>query len=105
MLVICRSVKGGSGTSVVTAALASIAARTGLTTLVDLGGDQPAIFGSTTPVAGLAEWLNSDRSTSPFETDIELDENLRVVPRGESSVPAPESAAWTSLIGQTPATR
>ena len=99
MLVICRSVKGGSGTSVVTAALASIAARTGHTTLVDLGGDQPAIFGSTTPVAGLAEWLNSDRSTSPFETDIELDENLRVVPRGENSVPAPESAAWTSLIG------
>ena len=52
MLIVCRSVKGGAGTSVVAAALASLSSRTSSTLLIDLAGDQPAIFGSVTPVAG-----------------------------------------------------
>ena len=99
MLVICRSVKGGTGTSVIAAALASLSARTGSTTLVDLGGDQPAIFGATTPVNGIAEWMTSDRSTSPFDTELTLDDNLRVVPLGVQRLSPPEASAWHALVG------
>jgi hypothetical protein len=59
------SPKGGSGTSVVAAALALVASGRGETRLADLGGDQPAILGLlpllSEPVGsggGLATWLS-----------------------------------------------
>jgi MinD-like ATPase involved in chromosome partitioning or flagellar assembly len=97
MLIICRSVKGGAGTSVVAAALASISSRTSSTLLVDLAGDQPAIFGSVTPVAGLADWLQSPHSDSLVATAIDIDDDLRILPTGDTSLPHPESSAWTEL--------
>jgi MinD-like ATPase involved in chromosome partitioning or flagellar assembly len=52
------SPKGGSGTSVVTAACALVLARHGGVRLADLAGDQPAIFGlATDPTPGLLDWL------------------------------------------------
>jgi MinD-like ATPase involved in chromosome partitioning or flagellar assembly len=52
------SPKGGSGTSVVAAAVALVLAREGPTRLADLDGDQPAIHGlAADPEQGLRDWL------------------------------------------------
>ncbi len=58
------SVKGGSGTTVVAAALAVGAARRdGPTTLVDLCGDAPAVLGLAEPDGpGVRDWLAAPRS-------------------------------------------
>ena len=60
MLVACWSAKGGSGTTVVAVALASVLARTSPTgaLLVDLDGDVPAVLGLPEPDSpGVAGWL------------------------------------------------
>jgi hypothetical protein len=60
MLLSCWSAKGGSGTTVVAAALALVLGRSldRDAVLVDLAGDAPAALGLTTGVdRGLAEWL------------------------------------------------
>lgn len=58
MYTLCWSVKGGSGTTVVAAALAILAARRSPTTLVDLGGDCAPTLGSVTPSGpGVGDWL------------------------------------------------
>ena len=61
MLVACWSVKGGSGTTVVSAALALAVAATGHDTLlVDMAGDLPAALGIPEPDGpGLADWLDA----------------------------------------------
>ena len=61
MLVACWSVKGGSGTTVVTAALGLALASHGPgALLVDLAGDLPAALGIPEPDGpGLADWLNA----------------------------------------------
>lgn len=56
MVVMCWSSKGGSGTTVVAAVLASVLAASTPTLLVDLGGDLPAALGRPEPVLGLADW-------------------------------------------------
>ena len=86
MLLALWSPKGGSGTSVVAAALALVSAGRVETRLADLGGDQPAIlglpipdcgFGSARPSEGLTGWLAAGPST-PTEC---LDEmSVAVVP-------------------------
>lgn len=62
MLVACWSVKGGSGTTVVAAALAMLLARehrNGVT-FVDLAGDGPSVFGVAEPRGpGLADWASA----------------------------------------------
>lgn len=58
MVITCWSVKGGSGTTVVAAALATRLSRMGPVTIVDLAGDQPAVLGLSSPSKpGLASWL------------------------------------------------
>ena len=57
---LCWSAKGGSGTTVVAAALALVLARQQPTTLVDLAGDIPAALGLPQPSGpGVADWLAS----------------------------------------------
>jgi hypothetical protein len=106
------SPKGGSGTSVVAAALALVAAGHGETRLADLGGDQYSILGL--PPArrglaadglvadGLAAWLAAGPS-APTEW---LDElalpvvpGLSLLPRGDGAVDAasPESGAALAI--------
>lgn len=65
MLLALWSPKGGSGTSVVSAALALVSAARCETRLADFGGDQPAILGLP-PLASaltLVEWLNAGPAT------------------------------------------
>lgn len=62
MLVVCWSVKGGVGTSVVSAGIATmLARREGSATLFDLAGDLPSILGVPEPDGpGLCDWLHAD---------------------------------------------
>lgn len=61
MVTLCWAAKGGSGTTVVAAALALSSQRPSL--LVDLDGEIPAVLGLPEPDRpGVAEWLESDTS-------------------------------------------
>ena len=61
MVTLCWAAKGGSGTTVVAAALALSSPRPSL--LVDLDGEIPAVLGLADPDRpGVAEWLASDAS-------------------------------------------
>ena len=61
MVTVCWAAKGGSGTTVVAAALALSSHRPSL--LVDLDGELPAVLGLPEPDRpGVAEWLTSDAS-------------------------------------------
>ncbi|MDP9419577.1 MAG: hypothetical protein M3P53_05435 [Actinomycetota bacterium] len=62
VLIACWSAKGGSGTTVVSVALAACLARSSPSgaLLADLGGDVPAVLGLPEPSGpGLGEWLAS----------------------------------------------
>jgi len=101
LLLALWSPKGGSGTSVVAAALSLVLARRGPARLADLDGDQPAIFGlPPEPVAGLGAWLAEgpeaptealDRLAIPVAAGLHV-LPFGVVPRGTPE-PAPESGA------------
>lgn len=67
MLLALWSPKGGSGTSVVAASLALVAAARGRARLADLGGDQPAILGlpPAPPVPGAADGLSGWLAAGP----------------------------------------
>jgi hypothetical protein len=86
MVIACWSVKGGSGTSTVAAALALTLARGRSTLLVDLGGDQPALLGLPEPdgpgvldVVGLG-------AAAPFDAmsrlEIDVIDRLSLLPCG-----------------------
>lgn len=94
MLLALWSPKGGSGTSVVAAALALVSAVRVETRLADLGGDQPAIlglpvpaceFGSARPSEGLTGWLAAGPSTPTEcldEMSVAVVPGLTLLPRG-----------------------
>ena len=87
MLTACWSVKGGSGTTVVSAALGLVVARAGHdhATLLDLAGEVPAALGIPDPSGpGLTEWLATEaRAPASFARLIApAAGGLGVVPRG-----------------------
>jgi len=87
MLQTLWSVKGGSGVTVVAAALgAAQADRAGRAVIVDLCGDQPAALGLAEPPGpGVTEWLASPDggARSLARLSVPVDEHLAVLPRGE----------------------
>lgn len=92
MLIACWSVKGGSGTTVVSVALAAVLTRSSPSgvLLADLGGDVPAVAGLPEPSGpGLAEWLASG-DTVPADALSRLELSgpggLRVLAAGASPV-------------------
>jgi Mrp family chromosome partitioning ATPase len=101
------SPKGGSGTSVVAAALALVSAGRGETRLADLGGDQPAILGlpplppDGAPAGsdgGLVAWLAAGPSAPTEWLDditVPVVPGLSLLPRGPGGVEgaAPEAGA------------
>ncbi len=109
MLVTLWSPKGGSGTSVFAAAcaiaLARPASRRGAerdcvlaARLVDLDGDQPAIFAlSSEPDTGVAEWLAAGPDAPSDALDrlaVDVTTGVTLLPRGTGSgVLAPPAAA------------
>lgn len=85
MFIICRSPKGGVGTSVVAAAIALHSARSGTDTLlIDLAGDQPDLLGVASPDHGIADWLGGADVPLDGLAALELDvaPHLRLLARG-----------------------
>lgn len=89
MLISCWSVKGGSGTTVVAAALALELSRSGIDVchLADLAGDLPAALGVPEPDGpGLAAWIAAGSTVRPdaFERmAVDAAPRLRLLPRGD----------------------
>ncbi len=92
MLTACWSVKGGSGTTVVSATLALLLARTSPSgaLAVDLAGDLPTVLGMREPGGlGARDWLEAGPDVSDDAlTRLAVDAGcgLRVVPRGTAAV-------------------
>ena len=98
MLIVCWSVKGGSGTTVVAAALSLLFAgahRAGALA-VDLDGDLAAALGVTPPSdTGLGDWLSADESVGGHALSrlaTPAGAGLDLLARGRASDPA--SARW-----------
>jgi len=87
MFIVCRSPKGGVGTSVVAAAIAVCRARAGHPTLlVDLAGDQSDLLGVSPPEFGVGDWLaNGDDAPLDGLWAIEtpVASNLSLLSRGQ----------------------
>ncbi len=93
MFVTCWSVKGGSGVSVVSAALATLLAdSSGSAVLADFGGDQPAVMGMAEPPGpGLLDWCHSDAPADALKNlSIEVIDGLRMIPRGTGGRTVPK---------------
>lgn len=91
MLIACWSAKGGSGTTVVSVALAGMLARTSPegALLADLGGDVPAAAGLAEPTGpGLGEWLASGTGV-PADAlgrlEVPGPAGLRILPAGATA--------------------
>lgn len=92
MMICCWSSKGGSGTSVVAAALAVAAARRPHgSLLVDLCGDQPAVLGRSEPGGpGVLDWLSDGVDAPPDalgRLEIDVIPGLRLLPAGSADEP------------------
>ena len=96
---VCWSVKGGSGTTVVAAALALLSAQRRPTTLVDLAGDCPVALGSSEPHGpGVSEWLRSPNADAVAlgRLAVDVGERLGLIPRGLAGVA--DEARWDELV-------
>ena len=91
-MIVCWSVKGGSGTTVVAAALALVLAQrldVGAR-LIDLSGDTPSALGMSEPASeGIAEWLSAtDHPGADALNNLMLPvtAHLGVIPRGRNII-------------------
>lgn len=105
MLVACWSVKGGSGTTVVAAALGMVLASADPkgATLVDLGGDLPSALGVPEPAGpGVAEWLGAGAGVAADALErlaAEVAPGLALVPRGDGPLPATGGERLAAALG------
>jgi hypothetical protein len=99
VLTVCWAAKGGSGTTVVSCALALIAAARRDAWLIDAAGDAPAALGIAEPSGpGVLDWIAS-ASAPPNAIEalgVVAAEDLRVVPRG-SAAHDNAHARWNEL--------
>ncbi len=109
MLIACWSAKGGSGTTVVSIALAACLARSspGGALLADLGGDIPAVLGLPDPCGpGLDDWLaTGDAVPADALSRLEIagPAGLGVLCGGTGGTPAPGRAeVLAALLGADP---
>jgi MinD-like ATPase involved in chromosome partitioning or flagellar assembly len=103
MLVSCWSAKGGSGTTVVAAALASVLERRNEgALLVDAAGDLPAVLGVPEPDGpGLTEWLAAGPAVPAdalARLEVPVRPGLRLVPRGSMPLAHPERAEVLAAV-------
>jgi hypothetical protein len=95
-LTVCWSAKGGSGTTVVSAALALGSRAPSL--LVDLDGELPAALGVPEPTGqGLSDWFASDAvDDAVLDLAVEIAAGTRLVPRGPAPISA-DAERWPAL--------
>jgi len=103
LFVACWSVKGGSGTTVVTAALALLIATAGHDALlVDMAGDLPATLGIPEPDGpGLAEWLGAGPDVPAdalARLEVDAGANLALLPTGGALPDAPKRAEELAVL-------
>jgi hypothetical protein len=110
MFVACWSVKGGSGTTVVSASLAlAVAAGGADALLVDLSGDLPAALGMVEPDGpGVADWLAAAPEVAGDalgRLEVDAGPSLSLLPMGATIPDAPtraeELAAVLAADGRT----
>lgn len=97
---VCWSAKGGSGTTVVAAALALVLSQRHPAVLIDLGGDSPAALGTAEPNGpGIAEWLASPTADSAALSRLAVDatDALQLIPRGAAAFPPADDPQWGRL--------
>ncbi|MGZ4695701.1 MAG: nucleotide-binding protein [Acidimicrobiales bacterium] len=106
MFAVCWSVKGGSGTTVVAAALAVLLARRtdDGALLVDLAGDGPAALGVSEPDGpGLAGWFAAGRSVPAdglSRLEVPVGDGLALLPRGDGDLgPAERAEVLAGVLG------
>jgi cellulose biosynthesis protein BcsQ len=99
VIVTCWSVKGGSGTSVVAAALAVQLASERTVLAIDLAGDMPAVLGLATPDGpGVLDWLHAGSGVGEAALDglaTPAAAGLRVVHRGHDE--PDRQGRWAAL--------
>lgn len=105
MVTVCWSVKGGSGTTVIAAALAVVLAqRARGALLVDVAGDALAALGGNAneSVDGVRSWLAADPTVGVdalARLEVSLGPELRVLPAGPGSTRPPIRRRW-ELLGE-----
>lgn len=103
-MIVCWSVKGGSGTTVVSAALAvMLGARSKEgARVVDLAGDLPATLGMAEPSGpGVSEWLMSPDDVGADALDnllVAANSTLSVMPHGKADL---DESARFELLAHT----
>lgn len=103
MTIVCWSVKGGSGTTVVATALSLVLARDSGALLVDLAGDVPATLGLPEPVGpGVTDWLSAGPDIGPAAiANLVLPAvgGVEVLPRGQTALVVDPTTAprWEAL--------
>ena len=101
MLICFWSPKGGSGTSVITAAVALVLARQGPARVADLDGDLPAVFGlAADPEQGLRDWLRTGPEAPTDALDrlaVDAGRELSLLPAGVGDVGAASAEAGAAL--------
>ena len=106
MVILCWAAKGGSGATVVAAALALTSGRS--TLLVDLDGELPAALGIPEPDRpGIDDWLASDAPASHLsDLQIALDPHVDLLPFAQlrtdgrrAPKPARRDERWMELSG------
>jgi hypothetical protein len=99
MLTVCWSAKGGSGTTVVAAAIALASNRPAL--LIDLAGDVPAVLGMPDPgTQGVLDWAGAEAPAERLSgLAVRVSPTLEVVPRGgvDRVVPPAPPERWAEL--------
>jgi len=97
MFTLCWAAKGGSGTTVVTAAMAL--ASTEPTLLVDLAGDLPMVFGLAEPDGpGVLDWLRSEAEPDRLATlELPVDGHISLLPAGRRGDPDPQPERWIQM--------
>lgn len=96
---VCWSSKGGSGTTVVSAALALVTAHSHSTLLVDLRGDLPAALGMAEPTGpGVGDWLASPTADTAalLGLAVPVTDRVHLIPQGCPDV-TPDDLRWSAL--------